>query len=83
MITLLEVVAMLTLGGFGLAFFRRRLRRGSTALALVLTGFCAVGALLMPATASAQDVRRGRQREMRSGRNDQRRYLYIQPPHAD
>src|SRR5277367_6198002 len=27
-ITLLEVVAMLTIGGFGLAFFRRRLRRG-------------------------------------------------------
>jgi len=65
-ITLLEVVAMLTLGGFGLAFFRRRLRRGS-ALALVLTGFCAVGALLMSPAASAQDVRKGDTTEVRSG----------------
>src|ERR1700743_493937 len=30
-ITLVEVVAMLTIGGFSLAFFRKRLRRGSTA----------------------------------------------------
>jgi cytoskeletal protein CcmA (bactofilin family) len=66
-ITLLEVVAMLTLGGFGLAFFRRRLRRGSAALALVLTGFCAVGALLTSPAASAQDVRRGDTTEVRSG----------------
>jgi cytoskeletal protein CcmA (bactofilin family) len=65
-ITLVEVVAMLTVGGFALAFFRKRLRRGSTALALVLTGFCAVGALLMPATASAQDMRRGDSVEIRS-----------------
>jgi cytoskeletal protein CcmA (bactofilin family) len=65
-ITLLEVVAMLTLGGFGLAFFRRRLRRGSTALALVLTGFCAVGALLTSPAASAQDVRRGETTEIRA-----------------
>ena len=67
LITLLEVVAMLTIGGFGLAFFRRRLRRGSTALALVLTGFCAVGALTMPPVASAQDVRKGETVEIRSG----------------
>ena len=66
-ITLLEVVAMLTVGGFGLAFFRRRLRRGSAALALVLTGFCAlVGALMMPPAASAQDVRKGEATEIRS-----------------
>ncbi len=65
-ITLLEVVAMLTLGGFGLAFFRKRRRRGSTALALVLTGFCAVGALLVPPAASAQDVRKGETTEIRS-----------------
>jgi cytoskeletal protein CcmA (bactofilin family) len=65
-ITLVEVVAMLTVGGFSLAFFRKRLRRGSTALALVLTGFCAVGALLMPATASAQDIRKGESVEIRS-----------------
>jgi cytoskeletal protein CcmA (bactofilin family) len=65
-ITLVEVVAMLTVGGFTLAFFRKRLRRGSTALALVLTGFCAVGALMMPATASAQDMRKGDSVEIRS-----------------
>ena len=65
-ITLVEVVAMLTVGGFSLAFFRKRLRRGSTALALVLTGFCAVGALMTPATASAQDVRKSDSVEIRS-----------------
>ncbi len=65
-ITLVEVVAMLTVGGFTLAFFRKRLRRGSTALALVLTGFCAVGALMTPATASAQDLRKGDSVEIRS-----------------
>jgi cytoskeletal protein CcmA (bactofilin family) len=66
-ITLLEVVAMLTLGGFGLAFFRRRLRRGSAAMALVLTGFCAVGALLVSPAASAEDIRRGDTTEVPSG----------------
>jgi cytoskeletal protein CcmA (bactofilin family) len=65
-ITLVEVVAMLTVGGFALALFRKRLRRGSTALALVLTGFCAVGALMMPAAASAQDMRKGDSIEIRS-----------------
>jgi cytoskeletal protein CcmA (bactofilin family) len=65
-ITLVEVVAMLTVGGFTLAFFRKRLRRGSTALAMVLTAFCAVGALMMPATASAQDMRKGDSVEIRS-----------------
>jgi cytoskeletal protein CcmA (bactofilin family) len=64
-ITLLEVVAMLTVGGFGLAFFRKRLRRGS-ALALVLTGFCAMGALVSPPAASAQDMRKGEAVEIRS-----------------
>ena len=58
MITLLEVLAMLTLGGFGFAFFRRRVRRGS-ALALVLAGFCATAALAVPPAASASDFRRG------------------------
>src|SRR5213594_5093887 len=41
MITLLEVLAMLTLAGLGALFFRRKIRRGS-ALALVFAGFCAV-----------------------------------------
>jgi cytoskeletal protein CcmA (bactofilin family) len=35
-------------------------------LALVLTGFCAVGALMMPATATAQDMRKGDSVEIRS-----------------
>jgi cytoskeletal protein CcmA (bactofilin family) len=58
MITLLEVLALLTVGGFGLAFFRRRLRRGS-ALALVLAGFCAVAVLVGPPAASATEFRKG------------------------
>ena len=37
MITLLEVLALVTLAGLGAVFFRRRIRRGS-ALALVLAG---------------------------------------------
>jgi cytoskeletal protein CcmA (bactofilin family) len=66
-ITLLEVVAMLTVGGFGLAFFRRRFLRRGSALALVLTGFCAVGALLVTPAASAQDVRKADAVEIPSG----------------
>jgi cytoskeletal protein CcmA (bactofilin family) len=50
-ITLLEVLAMLTVAGFGVAVFRRRLRRGS-ALALVLAGLCAALALPTPAAAT-------------------------------
>jgi cytoskeletal protein CcmA (bactofilin family) len=49
-LTLLEVLAMLTVAGFGVAIFRRRLRRGS-ALALVLAGLCAAMALPAPAGA--------------------------------
>jgi len=51
-VTLLEVLAMLTVAGFGVVIFRRRLRRGS-ALALVLAGLCA--ALVLPATARATE----------------------------
>lgn len=51
-ITLLEVLAMLTVAGFGVVVFRRRLRRGS-ALALVLAGLCA--ALALPPTAGAME----------------------------
>ena len=50
--TLLEVLAMLTVAGFGFALFRKRLRRGS-ALALVLAGLCAT--LILPAPASATE----------------------------
>jgi cytoskeletal protein CcmA (bactofilin family) len=52
MITLLEVLAMLTLAGLGAMFFRRRIRRGS-ALALVFAGFCTV--LALPTGASATE----------------------------
>jgi cytoskeletal protein CcmA (bactofilin family) len=66
MITLLEVLALLTLGGFAFAFFRRRLRRGS-ALALVLTGFCAVGALALPPAAAATEFRHDESTEIAPG----------------
>ncbi len=59
MITLLEVLALLTLGGFGLAFFRRRLRRSSVLHALVLAGMCAGVTLATPPGASATDFRKG------------------------
>jgi cytoskeletal protein CcmA (bactofilin family) len=56
MVTLLEVLALVTLAGFATAFFRRRVRRGS-ALALVLAGFCAA-LLLQPASAMASETRK-------------------------
>jgi uncharacterized membrane protein YhaH (DUF805 family) len=56
MVTLLEVLALVTLAVFGAALFRRRLRRGS-ALAVVLAGLCAV--LMLPATAAASEMRKG------------------------
>ena len=55
MLTLLEVLAMLIVGGGAVIIFRRRLRRGS-ALALVLAGLCA--ALAVPAPASATEFRK-------------------------
>jgi cytoskeletal protein CcmA (bactofilin family) len=57
MVTLLEIVAMLTVGGFGLAYFRRRLRRG-TMLAILLTGVCGFAAMVVP-PASASEMRKG------------------------
>jgi cytoskeletal protein CcmA (bactofilin family) len=57
MITLLEVLALVTVAGFALAFFRKRVRRGS-ALALMLAGFCAALAL-QPASAFASEMRKG------------------------
>ncbi|MBA0086385.1 MAG: polymer-forming cytoskeletal protein, partial [Acidobacteria bacterium Pan2503] len=55
-ITLLEFLALATLGGLGLMFLRRRIRRGS-ALALVFASLCA--ALLAPTQASATEFRKG------------------------
>jgi cytoskeletal protein CcmA (bactofilin family) len=56
MITLLEVLALVTVAGFALAFFRRRVRRGS-ALAIMLAGFCAALGL-QPASAFASEMRK-------------------------
>ncbi len=56
MITLLEVLALVTVGGLGAMFLRRRIRRGS-ALALVFAGFCAL--LAAPSPASATETRKG------------------------
>ncbi|MGC2467521.1 MAG: hypothetical protein WA517_20175 [Candidatus Acidiferrum sp.] len=56
MMTLFEVLAMVTVVGFGAVVFRRRLRRGSV-LALVLAGLCA--ALALPAPASATVFHKG------------------------
>jgi cytoskeletal protein CcmA (bactofilin family) len=57
MVTLLEVLALVTLGGFGVAFFRRRLRRGSV-VALLLAGLCAGVTLAMAPAAAATDFRK-------------------------
>ena len=56
MMTLFEVLAMVTVVGSARVVFRRRLRRGS-ALALVLAGLCA--ALALPAPASATVFHKG------------------------
>jgi cytoskeletal protein CcmA (bactofilin family) len=56
MITLLEVLALVTLGGLGAMFLRRRIRRGS-ALALVFAGLCA--ALVLPGAAAGSETRKG------------------------
>jgi cytoskeletal protein CcmA (bactofilin family) len=67
MVTLLEVVAMLTLGGFGLAYFRRRLRRGAM-MAILLAGVCSFAAMTVP-PASASDMRKGDFVEVAQGEN--------------
>jgi cytoskeletal protein CcmA (bactofilin family) len=53
MISLVEVLALVTLAGFGVLAARRRFRRGSAlALVLVLAGFCAAFASPQPAAAT-------------------------------
>src|SRR5260370_39198048 len=56
MITLLEALALVTVGGLGVMFLRRRIRRGA-ALALVFAGLCA--ALALPGAAAASETRKG------------------------
>ena len=58
MISLVEVLALITLGGFTAMVLRRRLRRGS-AMALLLAGMCA--ALMAPAQAGATEFRTGKE----------------------
>ena len=61
-ITLLEVLAMVTVAGFGLVIFRKRLRRGS-ALVLVPASLCA--ALTLPFPAGATEFRKAQTAEVR------------------
>lgn len=56
MIGLLEILAMMTLGGVGLALLRRRFRRWS-AMAMILASLAVV--LGLPAAASAAEFRKG------------------------
>ena len=53
MISLVEILALVTLGGFAVIVARKRFRRGS-ALALVLTGFCAAAMLSGPPAAATE-----------------------------
>ncbi|HYL61104.1 MAG TPA: hypothetical protein VE077_00660 [Candidatus Methylomirabilis sp.] len=55
MLTLFEILAMLTVAGSAIVIFRRRLRRGS-ALALILAGLCS--ALVLPPTLGATEFRK-------------------------
>ena len=64
MMTLFEVLAMVTVAGFAAVIFRRRLRRGS-ALALVLSGLCA--ALVLPAPAGATEFHKNESYELAKG----------------
>jgi cytoskeletal protein CcmA (bactofilin family) len=66
MISLVEILALATLGGFAVIVARKRFRRGS-AVALVLGGFCA--AFAMPAPAAATEVRKGQTAEVRKDEN--------------
>jgi cytoskeletal protein CcmA (bactofilin family) len=66
MITLLEVIALLTLAGLCAAFFGRRIRiRRSSAVALVLLGLCAM--LALPQAVSASEFRKAHSVEVREG----------------
>lgn len=64
MISLAEILALVTLGTFAALLLRRRLRRG-TLLVAMLAGLC--GVFLVPAGASATDFRRGQDVSVASG----------------
>jgi cytoskeletal protein CcmA (bactofilin family) len=66
MITLLEVLALLTVGSLGAAFLGRRIRiRRGSAVALMLAGLCT--ALALPQAALASEFRKGPSVEVREG----------------
>ena len=64
MISLIEALALVTLGALVAVILRRRMRRGSV-LAVMLAGLCA--ALAMPGPAAATQFRKGEAAEVRSG----------------
>ena len=66
MLSLVEVLALLTAAGVAMAILRRRIRRGS-AVALLLAGFC--GVVVVPAPAGATEVRKGQTAEIRKDEN--------------
>jgi len=63
MISLVEVLALVTLGTFTAMVLRRRLRRGSM-LAMLLAGMC--GVMLMPSGTTATEFRKGQNTEVTS-----------------
>src|SRR5579871_98306 len=56
MISLVEILALIVIGGSALLLFRRWFRRGMLA-ALLVTGMC--GAMMMPSNAAAIETRKG------------------------
>ncbi len=62
MVSLIEVLAVVTLGIFAAVLLRRRMKRGS-AMAVLLAGLCALLAMPMPAAAS--EFRKGESAEVR------------------
>lgn len=63
MVSLIEALALVTLGGIVAMMLRRRMRRGSV-LAVMLAGLCV--ALAMPGPAAATQFRKGEAAEVRS-----------------
>ena len=63
MVSLVEVLALVTLGTFTAMVLRRRLRRGSM-LAMLLAGMC--GVMLMPSGTTATEFRKGQNAEVTS-----------------
>ena len=51
MLTLLEVLALLTIAGSAVVFLRRRMRRGSV-FAMMVAGICAAASMSSPAMAT-------------------------------